>query len=166
MPCTQLRYGSQRVALQSVAAATPQKRPAGLESSPGREGSGSGLSAGGYAAGGLHGPSRTQGNQGVEVPAKIWARAKLRRRRSGTKDRSDDSQRLVMRRVHDIGPFPHQREPRQLDLHKAQRHDRGDERGAERPGLEATRRRSKRAHNPDKPVGEPAEFGDVSENGK
>ena len=56
-------------------------------------------------------------------------------------------------------PFPHRREPRQLDLHKAQRHDRGDERGAERPGLEATRRRSKRAHNPDKPVGEPAEFG-------
>lgn len=53
VPCTQSRYSSQIVAVELAAAATPPRRPAGHESSPGRGGSGSGLSAGGYAAGGL-----------------------------------------------------------------------------------------------------------------
>lgn len=58
-----------------------------------------------------HGPSRTLGNQGVEVPATICARSNLQSGRLTAQQRPHKSQRLVVRGVHDISPFADRGDP-------------------------------------------------------
>lgn len=91
--------------------------PCRAREQPRKGGSGSGFGAGGYAAGGLRGPSRTLGNQGIEVPATICARANLRSGWLTAQQRSHETKCLVVHRVDYVGPFPHRGDPGQLDPH-------------------------------------------------
>lgn len=72
---------------------------------------GSGSSEAAKPLEGFLGPSSTLGNQGVEVPATICARPNLRSGWLTAQQRAHKAQRLVVRGVDDIGPFPDRRDP-------------------------------------------------------
>lgn len=89
----------------------------GAKAAPEGKGVGLGSVAAATPLDGFLGPSRALGNQWFEVPPTICARPNLRSGWLTAQQRPHETQCLVVNRVDYVGPFPHRRDPRQLDPH-------------------------------------------------